>query len=78
MSRPAGQIQLQRIQQQRRDFQRGQGYLIHQRKYMEQRGYNRRSGLGTAAVGAGLGAVVGGPVGVAIGGAIGWIFGKLR
>ena len=84
MSRPAWQIQQQRIQQQRqisqswRNHQEGIGHTISQRRSMEQRGYKGRSGLGTAAVGAGIGGFVGGPVGVAIGGAVGWLIGKLR
>lgn len=82
MSRPAWQIQQQRIQQQRqisqswRNHQEGIGHTIGQRRLMEQR--RSGSGLGTAAVGAGIGGFVGGPVGVAIGGAVGWLFGKLK
>ena len=78
MSRPAWQIQQQRIQQQRRDFQRGQGYIMNRRREMKQQGYHHNSGFGSAVVGAGLGGVVGGPVGVAIGGVVGWLIGKLR
>ena len=80
MSRPAWQIQQQRLQQQRqiqqswRNHQEGIGHTL----YQQQSGHKGRSGLTTAAVGAGIGGVVGGPVGVAIGSAVGWLFGKLR
>jgi outer membrane lipoprotein SlyB len=84
MSRPAWQIQQQRIQQQRqimqsaRNHQEGIGYIINQRRLREQRGYKGGSGLGTAAVGGVIGGAVGGPAGAAIGAAVGWLLGKTR
>lgn len=59
------------------DFNRQRTAAIGHYLKQQSSPHKSSSGLGTAAVGAGVGAVFGGPLGAVIGGGVGWVIGKL-